>query len=306
MSFRLFVYYCALCGAWAALGGWLFGEWMTEKFKNPMAEAIVKGGFLGFFVSLGLGFVDALMNLTLGRIVLILMRVAVAVLVGTVGGMIGGMIGQLLFNLTGKEFFRIIGWMLVGLLIGASIGVFDVMSRILNQEDMRGAVRKIMNGLLGGTVGGFVGGIVSALLGSTASNMFEAPRELLWSPSATGFVALGMCIGLLIGLAHVILKEAWLRVETGRRAGKELIISKPILTIGRAEACDLGLFGYQGIERMHARIIQQGDEYLIEDLGTPGGTFLNDRRIQGPTPLRSGDAIRVGNCVLRFGERHKR
>ena len=58
-----------------------------------------------------------------------------------------------------------------------------------------------------------------------------------------GFVALGMCIGLLIGLAQVILKEAWVRVEAGFRAGREMILSKPEVTIGRAESCDIGLFG---------------------------------------------------------------
>ena len=35
-------------------------------------------------------------------------------------------------------------------------------------------------------------------------------------------------------------------------------------------------------------------------------TTVNEQRINGPTPLRSGDAIRLGKCVLRFGERAKR
>jgi len=117
---------------------------------------------------------------------------------------------------------------------------------------------------------------------------------------------LGLCIGLLIGLAQIILKEAWIRVESGFRSGRELIVSKDLLTIGRAENCDIGLFGDPGVEKLHAKIVQRGGEYLIEDAGTPGGTFVNDRRIGGATPLRDGDAIRVGKCVLRFGERRKR
>ena len=35
-------------------------------------------------------------------------------------------------------------------------------------------------------------------------------------------------------------------------------------------------------------------------------TFLNEVRIARPTPIRSGDTIRVGNSVLRFGERVKK
>jgi pSer/pThr/pTyr-binding forkhead associated (FHA) protein len=45
---------------------------------------------------------------------------------------------------------------------------------------------------------------------------------------------------------------------------------------------------------------------LLYDEGTPGGTYVNDRRIDGPTPLRSGDLIRVGRNVIKFGERQKR
>jgi hypothetical protein len=69
---------------------------------------------------------------------------------------------------------------------------------------------------VGGTVGGLLGGILSVVLRGVWTGIFSnKPSELLWSPSAMGFVALGMCIGLLIGLAQVILKEAWVRIEAG-------------------------------------------------------------------------------------------
>ena len=80
----------------------------------------------------------------------------------------------------------------------------------------------------------------------------------------------------------------------------------PIITIGRAEACDIGLFGDPTIERLHARILQQGERYLIADAGSAIGTFLNDERVTAPTPLRPGDAIRIGKSTLRFWEKQKR
>ena len=46
--------------------------------------------------------------------------------------------------------------------------------------------------------------------------------------------------------------------------------------------------------------------YVLADLATPDGTYLNGTRVTRPTPLRSGDAIRVGSCTLRFRERRKR
>src|SRR5262249_2012211 len=128
--------------------------------------------------------------------------------------------------------------------------------------------------------------------------------DTFWSPSAWGFVALGLCIGLGVGLAQVLLKEAWVHVEEGSRS-RELILSKDAVTVGRAEICDIGLFGDPGVELLHARLLRRGGEYLIEDSGTPEGTFVNDRQITAPTPLRDGDAIRLGQCVLRFGERKR-
>jgi hypothetical protein len=136
--------------------------------------------------------------------------------------------------------------------------------------------------------------------------VFREEVANFWTPFAAGFIALGMCIGLLIGTAQVVLKEAWLKIESGRRAGRELILSKPAITIGRAEACDIGLFGDPAIERTHARILLQNNRFVLTDENTPAGTFLNGRRIDEPALLRSGDVIRVGNCTLRFGERQKR
>jgi pSer/pThr/pTyr-binding forkhead associated (FHA) protein len=130
--------------------------------------------------------------------------------------------------------------------------------------------------------------------------------DSFWSPSAWGFVALGMCIGLLVGLAQVILKEAWIRVEKGRRAGREMILTKERTTIGRAEACDIGLFGDNQIEKLHASILLAGNRYYLVDEATPAGTYVNDRKVVGRTPLNSGDLIRLGNSVLCFRERQRR
>ena len=55
-----------------------------------------------------------------------------------------------------------------------------------------------------------------------------------------------------------------------------MMLTKDETTIGRAEACDIGLFGDNAIEKLHARIVQKGNRYLLADDDTPGGTFLND------------------------------
>ena len=84
--------------------------------------------------------------------------------------------------------------------------------------------------------------------------VFGDQAETFWTPSAWGFVVLGLCIGLFIGLAEIILKEAWIRVEAGFRSGRELMLSKEVLTIGRGEGCDIALFGDSGVEKLHAHL----------------------------------------------------
>ena len=80
----------------------------------------------------------------------------------------------------------------------------------------------------------------------------------------------------------------------------------PAITIGRSESSDIGIFGDNAVEKLHARIVLQGGRYMLADAGTAAGTYVNEERIAQPRPLRSGDAIRIGTNVLRFGERQKR
>jgi hypothetical protein len=305
MSFRLFVYYCALCGGWAALVGWILGHSLTHSMTSTLVSNSLMGMFLGLTVAAALGFIDSLWNYSLGQIGHILTRVGGAVVVGCIGGLLGGLLGQALYS-TWTGFF-IIAWTLVGFLVGASIAVFDLLNGLRQPKDMPGAIKKFTKCLVGGTIGGMLGGILALLLKIIAAAMFpNKDQNSLWSPTALGFIALGACIGLLVGLAQVILKEAWIKVESGFRAGRELILAKESTVIGRAEGSDIALFGDQGVEKAHARILLDKGRYFLEDSETPGGTFVNDEKIDGRVPLKNGDLIRVGKSVLKFSEKPKK
>jgi hypothetical protein len=304
MSFRLFIYYCALCGGWAALVGWAVGLVLSPS--NALGMVGIKGMWLGMFIALGLGLVDALWNLSLTQVHVIAMRVGVAVLVGCVAGLLGGVVGQLLFGLLKMKLFYIFGWTITGLLVGTSVGVFEVLASVVQQQNYSGSVKKLVKGLIGGTAGGLLGGVLSLVLNLGFEFLFSSKEQSsLWSPSAWGFVALGMCIGLLIGLAQIILMEAWVKVESGKRAGREMILTRERTTIGRAESCDIGLFGDNQIEKLHAIILQAGNRYYVEDEHSPTGTYVNETPVQGRVVLKSGDKIRVGASVLCFRERAK-
>ena len=305
MNFKLFIYYCAVCGGWAALLAWglcfLLGPADPRQFRTAMGNAILIGACLGAMVAAAVGFVDALLNAVgFQRI----QRTLLCAGVGLLGGLIGGALGQSFHN-AGMP--RWIGWIIVGVFIGASIGLFDVIRAATTRGDMKIPIKRTLNGIYGGVLGGFLGGIFYDTLMVAVNNPEEPMKgRLPFSGLATGLVILGLLIGSLIALAQVFLKEAWVKIDSGRRAGKEMMLSKDETVIGRAEGVDIGLYGEQGIEKQHARIVLKNNAYYLEDNGTPGGTFLNEQRVTSRAPLKNGDRIQVGTAVLRFGERQKR
>lgn len=313
MSFRLFVYYCAVTGAWTGFMGWLLGRFVpvmgTAFFPTTLRTSLL-GMLLGLSVAMGLSFLDASFNLSLRQLGRVLLRVIAAILLGVFGGLFGSFVGGALFYLTQGTFIEgasfVLGWTIVGVFLGASISWFEVFSSLMTKKDFGGASRKFIKCVIGGTAGGILGGILARVLSTVAGNLTGKDVEGLWSPTAMGFVAIGACIGLLVGLAQIILKEAWIKVEAGFRPGREMLISKEKTSIGRAEGSDIALFGDAGVEKTHAHIVLDGGRYYLEDQQSPGGTFVNDSRVNGRFALKAGDLIRVGKSVLRFNERTKR
>ncbi len=305
MSFKLFIYYCALCGGWAAFLAWALVQGVgIRNIDQLWLRAALIGGVLGMLVAGAVGLIDALLNsVGMQRF----LRVFVCMGLGLFAGLFGGLVGQGLYSLLGEHLPLLLawipitfGWVLVGVLIGGSIGAYDLFRAVTTSQDMRAPIKKVINGVLGGFLGGVIGGVPFAGLLVLGNRFF--PRSGL----TMGLVIFGVCIGLLIGLAQVVLKEAWVKVASGFRAGRELMLSKDETVIGRAEGCDLGLFGDPGIEKKHAAIQLKNNRYLLCHIAEEGQTFLNDEAISRPTALKSGDEIRVGKSVLEFGERQKR
>ena len=78
----------------------------------------------------------------------------------------------------------------------------------------------------------------------------------------------------------------------------EYIFDQPTMTLGALEDNDLVLDDDK-VSRYHARIYQEGDDFLIEDLKSSTGTWVNRVRVRDAF-LKSGSTIRLGNTQLRF------
>ena len=70
----------------------------------------------------------------------------------------------------------------------------------------------------------------------------------------------------------------------------------PIVRIGRDPDCELSLQGNSGdlVSRQHARIELGSSGATLTDTNSSNGTFLNERLLEEPVPLRVGDRIRMG------------
>jgi pSer/pThr/pTyr-binding forkhead associated (FHA) protein len=88
-----------------------------------------------------------------------------------------------------------------------------------------------------------------------------------------------------------------LLVRQGPRAGQSFDLNKPIVTIGREAGNDIVLEDPQ-VSRHHTRLTQQGASYIVEDLGSTNGTFVNGRRATSATPINSGDKLGLGDTVV--------
>ena len=76
------------------------------------------------------------------------------------------------------------------------------------------------------------------------------------------------------------------------------IADKP-LTFGRGEQADCRIHD-ERMSRQHFAIAPNDKGYVIQDLNSTNGTFVNNNRIAGETLLRPNDRIKVGQTILTF------
>ncbi len=83
-------------------------------------------------------------------------------------------------------------------------------------------------------------------------------------------------------------------VHVLRGAEKEFRLEHPSYVIGRAAGCDVRLTSAL-ISRRHAKLNVTSLGVTVEDLESRNGLFVNSLRVEGPTPVKPGDALTIGD-----------
>ncbi|MGH7779584.1 MAG: FHA domain-containing protein [Candidatus Binataceae bacterium] len=280
LSREKLLFYAAAGG----LGG--FAAWgAAEPFlgiRSVFGRDILLGGLIGLFIAAFLASIEAL---SVGQWRQALRGISSGGIIGLVGGAIGLVVAEIAFDVLGGLVGRILGWAVLGVFVGLGVGWAS-----------RSNARR-RNGVLGGIAGGALGGFFYQSLTSTFPQAFGR---------AIAIIVLGALIGFFIGLVGELLKRGWLMVVRSQsrnaREGREYPLVKAVTIIGRAEECDIGLFGDKSVQSHHAIIRQEGRAYFINPTG--GGQILvNNQPISGRQPLRSGDRVEVGGTLFLFRER---
>jgi hypothetical protein len=91
----------------------------------------------------------------------------------------------------------------------------------------------------------------------------------------------------------------FLVVTEGALAGVSIDLTDQQITMGRANDATLVLNDDYS-STYHARIFPQDGQWLVEDLGSTNGTYLDRQKVVRPTPVPVGVPIRIGKTVLEL------
>jgi pSer/pThr/pTyr-binding forkhead associated (FHA) protein len=90
-------------------------------------------------------------------------------------------------------------------------------------------------------------------------------------------------------------------MRSGPTPGATFSLEGDQLIIGRDTSSNIAINDAE-ISRKHARLTFQGGKYVIEDLGSTNGTFVNGQRLASPAVLKSGDVVSLGEQIVLMYE----
>jgi len=88
-----------------------------------------------------------------------------------------------------------------------------------------------------------------------------------------------------------------LTMRSGPNPGTVYALDGDLITIGRDSSNEITVNDAE-VSRRHSRLSFQGGKYVLEDMGSTNGTFVNGQRLTGPRVLKSGEVISLGEQIV--------
>ncbi|HUG35224.1 MAG TPA: FHA domain-containing protein [Anaerolineales bacterium] len=86
-------------------------------------------------------------------------------------------------------------------------------------------------------------------------------------------------------------------MRSGPTPGAAFTLEGDQMTIGRDSSNEITINDSE-VSRRHARLTFQGGKYVLEDLGSTNGTFVNGQRLAGPRVLKAGEVVSFGEQIV--------
>lgn len=88
-------------------------------------------------------------------------------------------------------------------------------------------------------------------------------------------------------------------ITSGPRSGLELDLPETGLSIGRSSGSGLQIKD-DYTSSAHAKVVRWRDQWMVQDLGSTNGTYVDGRRITEATPVRVGSSVRIGTTTFEL------
>jgi len=88
-------------------------------------------------------------------------------------------------------------------------------------------------------------------------------------------------------------------VTHGALAGTTVRLGEAPVTLGRSQDSTIVLDD-DYVSSRHARIYPRDGQWLVEDLGSTNGTYIERTKVTGPTPVKIGVPIRIGKTTVEL------
>jgi len=88
-----------------------------------------------------------------------------------------------------------------------------------------------------------------------------------------------------------------LTMRSGPNPGTVYALESDQISIGRDSSNEIAVNDAE-VSRRHSRLSFQGGKYVLEDMGSTNGTYVNGQRLTGPRVLKSGEVISLGEQIV--------